>query len=272
MVWCALPLFFFFSTGRWASGTPLVNTQGKAFRTMSIYIKTNYVPTPTGSTNVDCIGLVSSSGNSTIIQQAADAARATASAHKRRQSIIIGVSVTLGFLVLLGISVAAFFWMRRRQRHKQEEEAILSPTQFVEVERTPGQVSSDPDSSRLSGKAALAAAAAGAAQSTSSAPQGSTAPGSSPSNSDPIPNSPTRTHTNADSQSSSGFTTFPTTSIRRNPKAAEGGYTVQSSGSDTAVSPVDEEGDVVFQHRDGGHVVRELPPPYLDRPGPSPPS
>jgi len=243
---------------------------------MSIYIKINHPSTSIGSTNVDCIGLVSSSGNSTIIKQAADAANAAASAHKRRQSIIIGVSVTLGFLVLFGISVAIFFWMRRRQRLKQEEEAILSPTQFVEVERTPRQVvsiSSDLGSSRgtgLSGKAALAAAAAGAAQSTS---QGSTAPGSSPSNSDPIPNSsPTLTHTNADSQSSSGFTTFPTTSIRRNPKAAEAGYIVQSSGSDAAVSPVDEEGDVVFQHRDGGRAVRELPPPYLDQSGPSPPS
>ena len=42
----------------------------------------------------------------------------------------------------------------------------------------------------------------------------------------------------------------------------------------SARSPGAEEGEVVFQHRDGGGAVRELPPPYLDRsePGPSSPS
>jgi hypothetical protein len=247
---------------------------------VSIYIETNYPSTLTGSTDVSCTGLVSSSGNATIIKQNADAANAAASAHKRRRSIIIGISVTLAFLVLFGLSVAIFFWMRRRQRLNREEEASLAPHQFVEVEKTPDQVlsiDSDLNSSPRtgpSGKAALAAV--GALQATSSPSQGSThPPGLSPSDSDPPNTSPTLTITNADSQSStSGFASFPTTSIRRNRKAAEAGDTTQlpaSEHSETALSPVDmaeEEGEILFQHRDAGRAVRELPPPYLDQVGP----
>ena len=238
---------------------------------MSIYIETNYLSTSTGSTDVSCTGLVSSSGNATIIKQQADAARAAASAHNRRRSIIIGVCVTLACLILLGLSVVAFFWLRRRQRLKQEEEATLAPHQFIEVERTPDQlrsVGSDLGSSPRTGKAALAAV--GASEATSSP---STAPGlSSPSSSDPITNpSPT----NADSQSTtSGFATFPATSIRRPRKAAEAGYIVQSEPESPAAPSfagrVEEEGEIVFQHRDAGGAVRELPPPYLDRSGPDP--
>ena len=226
------------------------------------------------------MGLVSSSGNSTIIKKAQDAANAAAAAHKRRRSIAIGVSVTLASLVLLGLSVAVFLWMRKRQRLNREEEASLTPHQFVGVEKTPDQVlsvGSDLNSfPRLgpSGKAALVAV------STSEAPsspyQASNPPGLSPSDTDPNPNtSTTLTVTNADSQSSaSGFTNFPTTPIRRNPKAAEAGDTTRLSGSehpDSVSSPVDrieEEGEIVFQHRDAGRAVRELPPPYLDRVGP----
>lgn len=247
---------------------------------MSIYIETNYPSTSTGSTNVDCIGLVSSSGNSTIIKQQNDAANAAAAAHRRRRSIIIGVCVTLACLILLGLGAAAFFWMRRRQRLKQEEEASLAPHQFVEVPKSPDQVlsvGSDLTSSPRTEKVALAAV--GTSQAISSPSQGSTAPGLSSSNSDAIPHtSTTLTVTNADSQSTSGFATFPTASIRRSGKAAEAGYTLQSHepGSPTSATSAggraEEEGEIVFQHRDGGGAVRELPPPYLDRSGPGPSS
>lgn len=241
---------------------------------MSIYIETNYPSTSTGSTNVDCIGLVSSSGNSTTIKQENDAANAAASARERRRKIIIGVCVTLGCLILLGLGAATFYWMRRRQRLKQEEEASLAPHQFVEVPKSPDQVlsvGSDLTSSPRAEKAALAAV--GASQAISSPSQGSTAPGLSSSNSDTVANtSNILTVSNADSQSTSGFATFPTASIRRNPKAAEAGYTLQShepgspASATSAVGRAEEE--VVFQHRDGGGAVRELPPPYLDRSGP----
>lgn len=243
-------------TGRWATGTPIVDTQG--------------------STDVSCTGLVSSSGNATIIKQENDAANAAASAHKRRRSIIIGISVTLALLVLFGLIVATFFWTRRRERLKEEEEAKLAPHQFVALAKTPDQVLSiNSDLNSSSRRTGKAGSAADTSQAASSPPQGSTPAGSSPSNSDPTSNTSNAspTGTNADTQSTSGFATFPTTSIRRNRKAAEAGYTAQSPDSEhleTVPSPVDraeEEGEIVFQHRDGGRPVRELPPPYLDRVG-----
>jgi len=65
-------------TGRWATGTPIVDTRG--------------------SDDTTCTGLVSSSGNSTTTKQL------NASASKRKRSIIIGVSVSLA--IGLGISIS----------------------------------------------------------------------------------------------------------------------------------------------------------------------
>ncbi|KAF9476295.1 hypothetical protein BDN70DRAFT_183576 [Pholiota conissans] len=95
-----------------------------------------------------------------------------------------------------------------------------------------------------------------------------------------------------------GFTNFPSTSIRRSAKSLEASthsavspdseYVLESAISDSsnvlgrqlsAVSSartantargfrpegrVEEEAETIYQHRDGG-VVRELPPPYMDR-------
>jgi hypothetical protein len=79
--------------GRWATGTPIVKT--------------------TGSTNVDCVGLVSKSGTAAEIKAAALAAASSAKARKQ-SAVIAGVVVTLVVLFLLA-GVGVFLFMRRRK-------------------------------------------------------------------------------------------------------------------------------------------------------------
>ncbi|TFK17333.1 hypothetical protein FA15DRAFT_337752 [Coprinopsis marcescibilis] len=87
--------------GRWATGTPLVNTRG--------------------STNVDCTGLVSSPGNSTVLSAEARAreAQSLREEEKKRSSVIAGVTVPLILLLLGGIG--GYFWWRRRQAGQNME-------------------------------------------------------------------------------------------------------------------------------------------------------
>ncbi|KAF7329007.1 hypothetical protein MVEN_02530800 [Mycena venus] len=89
-------------TGRWAVGTPIVKTKG--------------------SSNVDCIGLVSSSGNSTVIEAQEKAALATSNARKKT-AVVAGVVVTLIVLLLLA-AVGVYLYMRRRKMQER------SPRQF----------------------------------------------------------------------------------------------------------------------------------------------
>jgi len=158
--------------------------------------------------------------------------------------------------------------MRRYHQLKREKEANFTPHQFVEVEREPGQVLStipDLEPSRgtgPSGKAATNAAlvAAGASQASTS---NQTTPSPSQSSTGPALSfyrSSTLTNINTDSQSStSRLVTFTTTPVEHN---LEAGHTGQLPTAMLPVDRVDEEGEVVFQHRDGGLIVRELPPPY----------
>ena len=239
----------------------MVSTQGKFHSGQCLFISKLMIPRPrtyTGSSDINCTGLVSSSGNTTIYHQ-------FASAHKRKQSIIIGICTTLASLVLVGLGVITFLWIRRRQCRKQQEVA-LSPHPFVELEKTPGQVpfvNSNLNPSRITGLSALAAMSA--AHSASSHSQGLTRPILSPSNNHPITHS-TVTNTNANTQpSTSGPTAIPTTSMQSNRTAEEAGHT-----NETIVSPMNSaevEGRVAFQHRDGGRIVYELPPPYIDQVG-----
>jgi hypothetical protein len=249
-------------TGRWASGTPIVNTQGSA--------------------DVSCVGLVSSSGNSTLIQQQENAANAASQSTKRHRSAIIAVAVILVLLVLMGLGAATFFHRRKREREAQAELAQALPTQYVEPESK--MLSS---SNRLvSKKAALA---------LQEAQNSNAAPGVSPSSSSqtlptaPVPyfhaGSATATLTNPSNAqrpgsrvSNSGFVNFPATSIRRSAKPSEaimtstpapdseypeaGPAPSKTQGDPLTVTNVGEE--AVFQHRDAG-VVRELPPPYRAR-------
>lgn len=244
---------------------------------------------------MDCVGLVSSSGNSTQLQQAADDAAAAQKTHKRN-SIIIGVCVTLAVLLVLGGGIGTVIFMRRR---KIREEIELGPdtTPNPFTEEHPGQVLSissfiggppagsprtpkSPDSYALSPSNYVSAAPFD--------PYGSIRqsgtdgrPGSGSSNGRP------------------GFTSFPSASVRRSNKAIEAGLaSAQSldsplppdsstsdsssrlmnsatslrplrSTSHTASVPSNATTEVVYQHRDGGGIVRELPPPYADRSGPN---
>ncbi|EDQ99111.1 uncharacterized protein LACBIDRAFT_335331 [Laccaria bicolor S238N-H82] len=79
----------------------------------------------TGSTDTDCVGLVSSSGNSTIIQEQQEAAASAAGLReqKKKTSIIVGVSVSLGTLLFFG-GLTAIVFLRRRDGNK------LKPRQF----------------------------------------------------------------------------------------------------------------------------------------------
>jgi hypothetical protein len=245
----------------------MVGTQGKFHSGKCLFISKLMIPRPrtcTGSSDNHCTGIKSSSVNETIHHQFTQAA---ASAHKRKQSIIIGICTTLALLVLVGLGVTTFLWIRRRQRRKQQEVA-LSPHPFVELEKTPGQVpfvNSNPNPSRITGLSISALAATSAVHSASIHSQGLTRPILSPSNNHPITHS-TVTNTNANAQpNTSGSTAIPTTSMRGNRTAEEAGHT-----NETIVSPVDSaevEGGVAFQHRDGGRIVYELPPPYFDQVG-----
>lgn len=244
---------------------------------------------------MDCVGLVSSSGNSTQLQQAADAAEAAKKAHKRN-SIIIGVCVTLAVLLVLVGGIGTVVYMRRKKM-RQEVELGPDTTPKPFTEDHPGQVLSinsfiggapagsprtpkSPDSYALSSSNYVQAAPFD--------PYGSIRqsgtdgrPGSGSSNGRP------------------GFTSFPSASVRRSNKAIEAGLASaqsldsplppESSTSDsssrlpnsatssrplrstshTASVPGSAATEVVYQHRDGGGIVRELPPPYADRFGPN---
>jgi hypothetical protein len=239
----------------------LVSSSGKSTTTTG---QTDGNSTTTGQTNGNSTTTGQTNGKSTT-RQPDDATSATSSS-ERKHSIIIGVSVTL---VLIGLGIAAFFWMRRRHRLKREKEAIFTPHQFVEVKREPGQALSiipniEPSrgiepSGKAATNAALAAAVASQALTsypkTSSPSQGSTGPALS------FYRSSALTNTNTDSQSStSRLVTFPYN--------LEVGYTEQLPEPEypatamLSVDRVDEEGEIVFQHRDGGRIIRELPPPY----------
>ncbi|CAA7263779.1 unnamed protein product [Cyclocybe aegerita] len=102
------------STGRWAAGTPIVNTKG--------------------STNVTCPGLLSTSINSTAVMASDTAATEAEAASRRRRSIlIIAITAVSAFLLLIGaLGVAVCFAMRKRRRRMvQEEEASTVPRQFI---------------------------------------------------------------------------------------------------------------------------------------------
>ncbi|KAJ3523914.1 hypothetical protein NM688_g8648 [Phlebia brevispora] len=77
-----------------------------------------------GSTDVDCVGLVSSSQTSAeIAQEAADRARAAQAANRRRRNgLIAGLVVGLGVPILL-VAFAAV-WLYRRQRRPENEQGI----------------------------------------------------------------------------------------------------------------------------------------------------
>lgn len=83
-----------YSTGRWATGSPLVRTQG--------------------SSDVDCLGLVSSSGSGTAPTNSRNS-----KASRARIGIIVGVTVGAFLLLTAGVAIAVILRRLRSQRSSQ---------------------------------------------------------------------------------------------------------------------------------------------------------
>jgi len=268
-------------TGRFATGTPIVKTAG--------------------SSNVSCVGLVSSSGNATQIKQAEEAA---ASAKKHR-STVIGVCVTLALLLLFG-GLAALFWYLRKQNARRIAE--LTPSKFEEVHDAEGQALSI-NAYNLPSPGNPRSPKSPVYSSTTLSPSNSVGSGAPFDNRRFVTNPSESADERPSSGRSQGFAKFPITPAAwRSQKALEAGLASarsfetsnpsrpDSSQSDTSSrgliarsqsalprSPAAGRGpgrslslqenapagalsepEFIFQHRDGG-VVRELPPPYADR-------
>ena len=306
----------FYSTGIFASGTPIVKTQGKhnSLTFPSILIAHSFP----GSANVDCVGLVSSSGNSTIIKEQEDAAAAAVKARKRK-SIIIGVCVTLAGLILIAGTVLVVLHKRKRQQEWEQEYGPDTTARQFE-ERDDGQVLTIPPSTPGNLRSPKSGSAPPSAALTSSNYAG--APTFDPYRS--VRESSSGQQLSAVSSSNTpGFSNTPIP-IRRSQKGLEAGLpspqsdtsgrpgsavsadsrapltmtrssSAQASGSDQTTPPPSRSNnaawptrsaslqasgvnpdtpldgaDIIYQHRDGGGVVRELPPPYADRNAPNP--
>ncbi|KAJ7075992.1 hypothetical protein B0H15DRAFT_865053 [Mycena belliarum] len=260
--------------GNWATGIPIVTTKG--------------------STNTECIGLVSSSGSAAKIKADAQIA-AAASKSSKKTAVIAGVVVTIVVLLLLAAG-AVFFYMRRR---KVQE---ITPRQFEagsqpEIEDNGGQI--------LSINAFISPG-------SPTQPRSPKSPGGSsfPQPASPFQSVPGSSRRGPRSIASSGmsvrnserpaFTSFPAASIRRSAKEIEAGLATSNSmhsefshdtGSDISSRPLVErsqsayvfaqgssgyrgparsasmgatESEIIYQHQDAG-MLRELPPPYADR-------
>jgi hypothetical protein len=84
---------------------------------------------------VSCAGLMSSSGNATLVQQDADAANRALSAAKKKHSVAVGVAVAFMLFFLIALGIGGVIYMRRRQRQNQKFLATTMPSQFqAEIE------------------------------------------------------------------------------------------------------------------------------------------
>jgi hypothetical protein len=239
-----------------------------------------------GSKDTTCPGLNSQSGNSTVLdqQQAALAAQIAAD-KKKKASILAGVLVPILLLLFIGAGVGFWFWKRKRLEEQELESGNLPPPSAAVLLDTPEMASARAtnvlsinsflDSAPPSRSRTASSTTSGTAPSTYSS---STNPFSSPDDSGVGTSVGDRTST-----STNGFNRFPSRSIRGSAKSMEAGYSLDeestvpsnrmivrnpSAGPSSArlgepTSP--PVGDVVYQHQDGGAIVRELPPPYMDR-------
>ncbi|KAF9565450.1 hypothetical protein CPC08DRAFT_720534 [Agrocybe pediades] len=261
-------------TGRWATGTPIVNTKGSA--------------------DTSCTGLVSSSGDAATLDKEAAAALAASRSAAQRRTTATAVAVTLTLLLLLGLAVLGFFYLRKRKREAEVERAETTAHQFtVEPEskmlsitnylvstsdskqdqkapldpvppnplfpeyKSPAEVPVSRGSDYIGSKIVLPTGKAGVLGVAN------------PSNS-PAPRRPSSRTSNP------GFANFPATSIRRSAKAVEAAIVENQSpeseysqdgipASSTTRSRMNARNDsTILQHQDA-ESVRELPPPYADR-------
>ncbi|KAF7361276.1 hypothetical protein MSAN_01160000 [Mycena sanguinolenta] len=207
--------------GRWATGTPIVKTQG--------------------SSDVSCIGLVSSSGNSTVIAAQERAAAATSKARKKT-AVIAGVVTTLLVLLLLG-GVGFYLYLRRRRMQQTERE--LSPRQFeggsTEAFRENDTqilsinafiAPSSPRSPKSPGPSVLSHSVSTSAP--SSGPSGrryvsQSGSGSGPESEHSASSNGTGLTVRNPTNRSAAFSSFPTASVRRSAKEIEAGLHTSNS-------------------------------------------
>lgn len=199
--------------GRWATGTPIVKTAG--------------------SSNVDCIGLVSSSGNSTVIAAQERAAAATSQARKKT-AVIAGVVVTLLVLLLLA-GLGVFLYMRRRRMR-----AAQAPRQFEGGSTEALQETGEAGSQILSINAFITPSSPTARLPKSPGPSvlshsaSTTASSSNPSrgpesNHSVSSNGSGLSVRNPNLNRPAAFTSFPTASVRRSAKEIEAGMSTGTS-------------------------------------------
>lgn len=259
-----------------------------------------------GSSNTDCVGLVSSSQTQAqIASEAAARAHAAALAAKhRRTRIIAGVVIGVVLSVLIG-SAAWWCWRRKKAMAsgiwdgqdttarawdghdttpRTRDVEIPSMGEFVATRNASRHVKlASTDSVTASGRLPLLSATPDIEQPQSGS-SARAAVDSTPSTASPdySPQSmPLRQNRKADiPHRSSDSSNTPQLPPLHFPQLAVPALGVASPhpGVDRSHSSLnlglslmdpDVQPDIIIQHRDGG-VVHELPPPYLDRYGPGP--
>jgi hypothetical protein len=280
-------------TGRYAFGTPTMM--------------------PMGSSDVDCVGLNSSPGNATALdQEQAAQESAAAKARRQRQAILAGVLTPL-FVLLFG-GAAFLVYRYRAKQNKMDREMKPEPLALPEPKAL---------EENSYGTGTEANIGSGAAESPVHISPVSILSLSNPFLSEAERSNAhldslerrlaaTSTRPNSGSSTGRGFAQFPTSSIRRpgkaeeafvsnrpsqnvlrsvrseaalarvNPSPMERSQSAQVLGNRfspssmpptrrsaslnaTAGQSVEGEREYIIQHKDGGRLVRELPPPYRER-------
>ncbi|KAG6828782.1 hypothetical protein H0H87_000859 [Tephrocybe sp. NHM501043] len=237
------------STGAWAAGTPYVRTQGSSDTSCPGRESSSGIGSP--STTPSSVTSTTSSTTSPSNPTSNENKGST-----NKVPIIVGVSVGVGVLLILG---AAIFFFCVRKRRAAAKHQYLKPQQFQE---TGSQVllsspASPPKSARsepVSGTSSIANAPTSRASIPSSyEPRMSDGGAALPQ----LP--PSSAITSKAREASSSHTNVILPSRRTAPSS----HSEDSRWPQGAVSSMSEAGEILIQHTDARAVrVRELPPPY----------
>jgi len=220
-IWIFLSALYllFFRTGKWAFGTPNVTIRATS-----------------GSTDLGCGGLISTSGNATGTDQPTESSGVPTTPSsgdgsndsKKRIAIAAGISVPLGVLLL-----GAIFWLLYRRFHPTTPapKVVLDLDPYMDAVTSPtrGGVES---SSRTKHTTSLASSGIQPETYTSIT---SSSPNVKSRNSEPLQTAQLPNSTSTD---------------------------VSASWNTRELA---HPGGPVIQHQDSEDVAREIPPPYVDR-------
>lgn len=218
------------ATGKWAEGVGIVTPHN-----------------PNADGNVDCIGLRTVTGNSTVFKAQLDESNAKKAKDDRNKTIAIAVPVSIvGALLLAGL--IWFFWRRHRKQEELRASAFYHTEPNIES-LTPHQPTFTPYTDYVQTPAGTALTFNG----TPSVTGASTSP---PNTSSVGARKAAEAHGLRPNHFSNDYSRHShTASVTSGP-----------SSPGPSSSRFLEEDEIVIQHTDGG-VVRELPPPYADRTG-----